>query len=169
MPTRRAFLSATGAVLSLSGAVPRFLARAAADEKSRGGAPGKGERVLVVVQRRPIYTAGAGSYLHELLEAVGATNVAGDIDEAWPTLSDETVLARAPDVILDASVGDVDTAEGRAALLAAWREHPEIPAVANDRVYMLGKEGESLFRAGPQLPAAIALLERLLFGGRRDR
>ncbi len=138
--------------------------RAMVREKERAS---PGPRVLVVVQRRPIYTAGAASYLHELLQAVGAQNVAGDLEAAWPTLSEESVLARMPDVILDASVGDSDTAEGRAKLLAGWREHPGIPAVANDRVIVLGKEGEPLFRAGPRVPQALALLERLLYDEER--
>ncbi len=125
--------------------------------------------VLVVVQRRPIYTAGAGSYLHELLEAVGARNAAADLDAAWPVLSEESVVARAPDVVLDASVGDVDTAEGRAAVRAAWDVLATVPAVRDGRVLVLGPEAEPLFRAGPRLPEALRLLEALLYGAETPR
>ena len=114
---------------------------------------GSHPRVLVIVQRRPLYVAGGGSYLDELLRAVGAENAAGDLDEAWPVLSEESVVARAPDVVLDASAGTSDP--GVAA--------EPLTGVAGDRVIRLGAEGEPLFRAGPRLPEALALLERLLF------
>jgi ABC-type Fe3+-hydroxamate transport system substrate-binding protein len=128
---------------------------------------GPAPRVLVVVQRRPMYTAGAGSFVHELLEAVGAENVAGDLAAAWPVIAEESVVARAPTVILDSSAGETDTAEGRAALLASWARFDTLPAVRDGRVHILGPEGQPLFRAGPRLPEALALLERLLYEDER--
>ena len=130
----------------LSAAVTAARGRAA-------GRTGPPPSVLLVVQRRPLYVAGAGSYLHELLDAVGARNAAGDLAEAWPVLSDESVAARAPDVVLDASAGTSDPG-GAVGPLAG------VPA---ERVVWLGDEAEPLFRAGPRLPDALALLERLLF------
>jgi iron complex transport system substrate-binding protein len=123
-------------------------ARTRAAERS-----GPSPSVLVVVQRRPLYTAGAGSYLHELLAAVGARNAAGDIAEAWPVISEESVVARAPDIVLDASSGTSDP------------DAPPEPltGLPNARVLVLGPESESLFRAGPRLPEALELLERLIF------
>jgi iron complex transport system substrate-binding protein len=114
--------------------------------------------VLVVVQRRPLYTAGAGSYLHELLEAVGARNAAGDIAEAWPVISDESVVARAPDIVLDASSGTSDPDV----------EPEPLTGLPNARVLVLGPESECLFRAGPRLPDALELLERLIFDAPAD-
>jgi ABC-type Fe3+-hydroxamate transport system substrate-binding protein len=114
---------------------------------------GDAPSVLVVVQRRPMYVAGGGSYLHELLEAVGATNAAGDLAEAWPVLSDESVVARAPDVVLDASAGTSDPGA----------EAEPITGLPASRVIRLGDESEPLFRAGPRLPDALRLLERLLY------
>jgi iron complex transport system substrate-binding protein len=118
--------------------------------------------VLVVVQRRPYYSAGKGSFVDDLLAAVGAENVFGDIDRAWPTVGEEAIAARAPDVILDASVGDVDTEAGRAELLADWQRFPTIPAVKDGRVLVIRED--AIFRAGPRIPEAIAVLERLLYG-----
>ena len=118
--------------------------------ETRGGDP---PSVLVVVQRRPLYVAGGGSYLHELLEAVGAKNAVGDLDDAWPVLSDESVVARSPDVVLDASAGTSDPGA----------EAEPLTGLPERRVIRLGDESEPLFRAGPRLPEALRLLERLLY------
>ncbi len=134
-------------------------AQARAAERAAAGVPAP--RVLFVVQRRPFYSAGRGSFLDDLLTAVGAVNVVGDVDQPWPALSEETVVARAPDVILDASLGDADTEEGRAALAADWRRFPSIPAVAQGRVQVIRED--AVFRAGPRLGEAVLVLERLLY------
>jgi iron complex transport system substrate-binding protein len=137
-------------------------ARLRADARAAGGSIAP--RVLVVVQRRPYYSAGKGSFVDDLLRAVGAENAIGDVDRPWPTIGEETIVARAPTVILDASVGDVDTVEGREALLAEWLERfPTVPAVRDGRVFVIRED--ALFRAGPRIPEALEVLERLLYGG----
>ena len=135
--------------------------RRAKERTARGDAR---PRVLVVVQRRPFYSAGRGSFVDDLLTSVGAENVFGDVDQPWPTVSEESIVARAPTVILDASVGDVDTQAGRDALLADWRRFPTIPAVRAGRVLVIRED--AIFRAGPRVPEAIEVLERLLYGER---
>lgn len=140
--------------------------RAALDaSRARAGARrARGEkapRVLVVVQRRPFYTAGAGSFVDDLLRAVGAENVFGDVAQPWPAVSEESIVARAPEVVLDASVGDVDTAEGRAALAREWERYPTLPAVRAGRVRVIRED--AIFRAGPRIPEALGVLERLVF------
>jgi iron complex transport system substrate-binding protein len=149
-----------GAELSASIRSSLDAARARAGERSRRGE--KALRVLVVVQRRPLYTAGAGSFVDDLLRAVGAENVFGDVAKAWPEVGEESIVARAPDVILDASVGDVDTVAGRAELAKDWQRFATVPAVRSGRVLVIRED--SLFRAGPRIPEALAVLERLLFG-----
>ncbi len=135
-------------------------ARKRAEARRASGTPAP--RVFVVVQRRPFYTAGRGSFVDELLHAVGAENAFGDVAQPWPAVSEESVVARAPTVILDASVGDVDTEAGRAEILRGWRRFPTIPAVRDGRVLVVRED--ALFRAGPRIPEAIAVLERLLYG-----
>ncbi len=130
----------------------------AAERAAVGDAP---PRVLVVLQRRPLYTVGATSYLHDLLTAVGAENVTGDLQDAWPTLGEEALLARAPDVILDASVEDAEADLSQAELLERWAHFETLPAVRLGRIHVVRQD--SLFRAGTRTPEALAVLERVLF------
>lgn len=133
-------------------------ARRRAQDRTARGVPTP--KVLVVVQRRPLYAAGRSSFVAELVRAVGAANALDDVEQAWPCLSEEAAVARAPDVILDASEGDNATAAGRAALLEAWRRFPSVPAVRDGRVLVIRED--AIFRAGPRIPEALARLEALI-------
>jgi len=147
---------------ALVGKIGEALGAARARAEGRRARGEKAPRVLVVVQRRPYYTAGKGSFVDDVLTAVGAENVFGGIDRPWPTVGEEAIVAAAPDVILDASVGDVDTDAGRAELLADWQRFPTMPAVRDGRVLVIRED--AIFRAGPRIPEALAVLERLLYG-----
>jgi ABC-type Fe3+-hydroxamate transport system substrate-binding protein len=48
----------------------------------------------------PLITIGNGSYMNELVEIAGATNVYGDVDEVSPQVSIEDVLRRNPQFIV---------------------------------------------------------------------
>ncbi len=107
-------------------------------------------RVLLVVGHSPLIVAGAGTLQGELIEIAGGVNVAADVGSAWPQVSPELVVARAPDVILDAAMG---TDAGARALFAGLTT---VPAVAHDRVVPI--RADALFRAGPRVPEGAALL-----------
>ncbi len=51
-----------------------------------------------------IYTAGPGTYINEMLELIGAKNIAADADTDWPALSEEACIAADPQVILTADM-----------------------------------------------------------------
>ena len=80
----------------------------------------------------------------------GGVNVAADAGRAWPTLSLELVVARAPEVIVDAAMGSEATGE------ALFQALPTVPAVRAGRIVRLA--GDTLLRAGPRVPDAAAAL-----------
>ena len=100
-------------------------------------------RVLLVVGHSPLIVAGAGTLQGELLEIAGGTNVAADVGSAWPQVSLELVVARAPDVILDAAMG---TEAGAHALFAGLTT---VPAVRDGRIVAVSSD--ALFRSGPRV------------------
>jgi iron complex transport system substrate-binding protein len=114
-------------------------------------------RVLFVVQHDPLMVAGSGSYVHELLDAAGATNAAGDLSAAWPVLSLEALVARDPDVILDASVAPERSGDGD---LRFWSDFETLSAVRDARVRRV--DDPACVRLGPRLPEAVARLRRLI-------
>jgi iron complex transport system substrate-binding protein len=95
-------------------------------------------KVLVIVGRRPgtltdLVAVGHGSYLSDLVEIAGGTNVldgAGLPD--YPRISMETVIRLAPDVIVDAGdMGDTpaDRRRREAATRRSWNAQTVVAAV----------------------------------------
>jgi iron complex transport system substrate-binding protein len=131
--------------------------RAVVDEAWRRNAHRARPRVLVVVNRDPFFVAGGGSYVGSLLDLAGAENVAGDLPKAYPSLSPETILARAPAILLDGTPAANDE-ETR----AYWSRFPDLPAVKNGRVHAL--QDLAVVQPGPRLEQAIRSLEDRIHG-----
>lgn len=84
-----------------------------------------------------IYTIGRGPYLNDLIEIAGGQNIFGDLEVAYPEVSVEEIIARAPEVIVEAMPGKQLDAAALDSLMAQWRAVGPIPAVAAGRVYLL--------------------------------
>jgi len=56
-------------------------------------------RVLYVVWYKPLWTAGSGTFIDELIQKAGGINIAGDV-AGWPQISLETVLKKNPQVVI---------------------------------------------------------------------
>ena len=107
-------------------------------------------RVLLVVGHRPLIVAGGGTLQDELLTIAGGDNVAANVGQAWPQLSLEAVIARAPEVILDAGMGSEAGGE------QLFHDLRTVPAVRDRRIVRL--QADELFRAGPRVVEAAARL-----------
>jgi len=87
-------------------------------------------RTIVVLQRDPLYVVGRGSFIDQMIEASGGSNVAAGFVEPYPRVDVEWLVGAAPEVILDATADPPDAA-------AYWSRWPSIPAVANGRAISL--------------------------------
>lgn len=127
------------------------------------GAPRR--RVLMVVGQTPLIVAGVGTFVDELISMAGGTNVAADTGQPWPRLGLETVLARAPEVIIDSALTHED-----AAAPSLWARFPALPAVREGRVHAY--QSFAALRGGPRLVDAAEEFARLIhperFEGDRD-
>lgn len=115
------------------------------------------QRALLVVGHSPLVVAGRGTLQDELLTLVGGVNVAADAGGAWPQVSLELVVDRAPEVILDAAMG---TEEGGRELFAALTT---VPAVRDGRIVAV--KDDALFRAGPRVALAASTLAAAVHPG----
>jgi len=110
-------------------------------------------RVLIVVQTAPLWTAGAGTFMDDLVTRAGGVNV-GRAVRGYGVFSKEMVLARPPDVVL----GDAGT-------LTAFRADPllsRLPAVRAGRFAALPSDLTS--RPGPRLADGLVLVAKALHG-----
>ncbi|MEE0299712.1 MAG: ABC transporter substrate-binding protein, partial [Christensenellales bacterium] len=79
------------------------------------------------------YSFGQGTFLNEMIELIGATNIFADQD-GWIPVSAEQVVAANPDVIIT----NADYMEGAVAEIEAREGWAEVAAVKNHEVYLIG-------------------------------
>src|SRR5581483_6989002 len=101
---------------------------------------------------------GPGSYLDELLQKAGGDNVFHDLPIRYAKVTLEEIMARRPDVILDAV--HVSGQDASTAVVADWQEVKGVPAVANHHVFLLSQR--SFVTPGPRLGQALRELAGLL-------
>ena len=146
-----ATITAVGAALGRTREAAARVAelRAARERAEAASAQRPRVRVLLVLQRDPLFVAGAGTFVDDMLRAAGADNLAAELPGAWPRGSREWLLAARPEVILDST----DEPEPAAEFWARW---PSLRA----RVVSLPAGAVTL--PGPQLDRALALIEGAL-------
>jgi iron complex transport system substrate-binding protein len=93
-----------------------------------------------------IYASGGVGFLHDMLEAAGGANVLADVQRQSVQATTETILTRAPDVIIE--VESTTTPNPK-----AWNVLGTVPAVRNHRVYLL--LGDEMVNPGPRVARAI--------------
>lgn len=104
------------------------------------------------------YSAGRGTYAHDILEAAGLRNIAADRGP-WPELGEEYLLAADPDVLLIADYGR----SSREDVLRSLRADPvrsHLRAVGEGRVFVLPAATFSV--PGPEALAEPARLREQL-------
>lgn len=115
----------------------------------------------------PYFTPGPGTVVNDLIELAGGRNVASDAQkQTWVQYSLETLIAKAPDVIVATYVAGENPKTRRMERVRllknmdGWRT---MPAVRQDRLcYVFG---DAIFRMGPRLVDALDELARCLHPG----
>jgi iron complex transport system substrate-binding protein len=135
----------------------------------RAGAARPKQRVLFIIGRRPgmladLVAIGPGSYINELIEIAGGTNVLAIAGQPeYPRISLETVLRLNPDVIVDTvDMGDTD-AERRARQPInerLWNAYGMLTAVKTRRVH--AATTDALVVPGPRVVEAAEWVAGLL-------
>lgn len=98
--------------------------------------------VFYIVWHDPLWTAGAETFIHELIEKGGGVNICGNLT-GYPMISIEEVIAYNPEVIITSSwPGVYEWAMNETALNVTY-------ARQNDRVYMC--DDNLVQRPGPRL------------------
>jgi len=120
---------------------------------------------LLVFEREPgtlrgMYTTGSVGFLHDMLVIAGGANVFADVKRQAIQITAELVLARAPSVILEIHSGPDWTSARVARERDVWRPLAAIPAVRDNRVYILTDEMISI--PGPRVADAAAVLAKVL-------
>ena len=113
-------------------------------------------RVFFQIGVAPIVSVGAGTFIHELIKLAGGQNLAeGQV--AYPRYSREQVLALEPEILIITSMARQEVFEQ---VKAEWRRWPNIPAVRNERIYLV--DSDLFDRPSPRLVNGLEVLTRLI-------
>lgn len=102
----------------------------------------EGEKKSVYFEISPapyLYSSGSGTYLHELVELAGGTNVLAD-QNGWISVEGETVVAANPDVIFT----NVNYTDDPVAEILGREGWAGVSAVQNGEVYYIDNMASSL-------------------------
>lgn len=107
------------------------------------------------VWNAPYMSIGSASFINEIITASGAQNIFADIEASYPVVSEESIIARNPSVILlpSDSPEDLQTIKNR----SGWNT---IDAVQNGRVYKI--DGDIISRPGPRIAEAVEAIRSCL-------
>jgi iron complex transport system substrate-binding protein len=114
-------------------------------------------RLLYVLNSEPLITVGPGSYIHQMIELAGGTNVAEHATAPYPRLTTEVVLQADPEIILF----PVGSAEGiPESEQQLWRRWPTVTAVKRGRLHRI--DSDLVNRPGPRAVDGLERLAQLL-------
>jgi iron complex transport system substrate-binding protein len=118
-------------------------------------APAPRRSTLLLVGLRPLIAVGGKNFIDELITLAGGKNIAGDAAQPWLNLPDEYVVAKAPQVIIEAGMGSE-----RDQAAEHWADLKSIPAVQQRRVYRFSSD--KILRPGPRIGEGLEEIARLL-------
>jgi iron complex transport system substrate-binding protein len=109
---------------------------------------------------RGMYASAGIGFMHDMLEVAGGADAFGDLQRQSLQLSAETLLARAPEVIIELQTTEGWPPDRIARELAVWKALPGVPAVRTGRVHIIADDRLSI--PGPRVAEGVRILARVL-------
>jgi iron complex transport system substrate-binding protein len=120
--------------------------------------PEKRPTVFWEIYDDPLMTCGASTFPHAIVEAAGGRDIFSDLPGAWPRVSAEEVIRRAPDYVMGADDhGDKLTA-AQVQTRPGWAG---VPAVRNGRIALF--PADLVSRAGPRVADGVLAVAKVLY------
>lgn len=118
------------------------------------------ETVYWEVAAAPYFTPGKDSFITDLLAAMGLENIFHDLPQAYPQVSEESIIARQPDVIFFPDYNfQGETGATAIASRVGWRQ---LPAVVQGRIFPV--DSDLFSRPGPRIGQMALRLVSLAYG-----
>jgi iron complex transport system substrate-binding protein len=114
-------------------------------------------RVLYVLNSDPLITVGPGSFIHQLIELAGGTNVASRANTAYPRLNMEEVIKADPELLVF-PIGELEGVPDSEQQL--WQRWTTLSAVRHSRFYRI--DSNLLNRPGPRIVQGLEALARII-------
>ncbi len=124
-------------------------------------------KVLIITGRpshdlNTLNTVNGASFVSELVQVAGGNNVFSDSPETYFEASKESVVMKAPDVIIEFHCGEGLTQNQQDAFYADWKALSTLPAVQSGRIFLI-TESHGM-RPGPRVGEIARLIASKLHG-----
>ena len=106
-------------------------------------------KVLYEIWTPPIMASGSATWINDVITDAGGVNIFGNITQAYPTVSSESIVALDPDAIFLPTEMGTAPFYGSVAQVEATPGWNTISAVQNNRVYVI--DGDLFAEAGPRV------------------
>ncbi len=114
-------------------------------------------RVLYVLNSQPLITVGPGSYIHQVINVAGGSNIASQTTVPYPHLNMEAVLKEDPEII----IFPIGNAEGISLTeQREWLRWTSLSAVKQGRLHQIS--ADILNRPGPRIVEGLETLARII-------
>jgi iron complex transport system substrate-binding protein len=114
-------------------------------------------RVLYVLNSQPLITVGPGSYIHQVINVAGGSNIASQATVPYPHLNMEAVLKEDPEII----IFPIGKAEGISLTeQQEWLRWTSLSAVKQGRLHQIS--ADILNRPGPRIVEGLETLARII-------
>ncbi|MDX2029708.1 MAG: cobalamin-binding protein [Blastocatellia bacterium] len=153
----RAIGEATGAA-PRADEIAREMERRIADVRRRVGSLPR-PRTLYVLQASPLITAGRNTFITDLIRLAGGTSISEDEKADYPQFSRETVIARAPDVIVAPGSHGTETVREE----DLRKDFATTPAIRANRIVRVNPDWVD--RPGPRIVEGLEQLAQGLHPG----
>lgn len=113
-------------------------------------------KVLYVVWYKPLWTAGSGTFIDELIQKAGGINIAGDI-AGWPQMNLEIVIEKNPQLII------IGYSEDQPELIQAVRNESTLDqtdAFKNNQIHTI--DTDIVSRTGPRIVDALEEMAKII-------
>lgn len=115
----------------------------------------KQKTVYYEVWNSPYMSAGKSSYITEIIQAAGGTNIFSSLQSQYPLVSEEAIIAANPDVIILPDANQISAAQIEQR--PGWNK---ISAVKNKKIYTIN--ADIISRPGPRITLALKQVEQIL-------
>lgn len=114
-------------------------------------------KVFVQLDSNPIISVGGNTIYSELISMAGGVNIADHVPVKYPRYSMESLIKAQPEVILLSSMNGKTS---RRAALEYWIRWKQIPAVRNQRIYLI--DSDLTDRFSPRIVQGLETIARTL-------
>jgi iron complex transport system substrate-binding protein len=123
-------------------------------------------RVFFQVGDVPIITVGRGTLANDLIRLAGGENISEDEPVNYPLYSIETVMLKAPEVII---ISSMESKRDCMSLIKKWQDWKNIPAIKRKSIYVI--DSNLVDRPTPRiiegLKAMVKMIHTESFGEKR--